>query len=223
MLKSFVGIIPKWLFDWEWQMGQNKNKKHFLIWIRCGGAGEGMGVQKWRATKEVANRMLDSQPPTLSTHPDPTEYKTFLILILQILRRGGYSTYQIPAQHCLYNSAYIIETSGYPWRSDTIRPCLQARVAAFGSQDLGFRTSIFGSHDLVFRPSINGHWVSRPQQTQRYRTLKAFHPTVVDQCSVLFLIFFPSLFSASIVTFLYVQWSQTHKRMQQAKLYIWYP
>jgi hypothetical protein len=30
----------------------------------------------------------------------------------------------------------------------TIRPCLQARVAAFGSQDLGFRTS------------INGHWVS---------------------------------------------------------------
>jgi hypothetical protein len=39
-------------------------------------------------------------------------------------------------------------TSGYPWRSDTIRPCLQARVAAFGSQDLGFRTS------------INGHWVS---------------------------------------------------------------
>jgi len=38
-------------------------------------------------------------------------------------------------------------TSGYPWRSDTIRPCLQARVAAFGSQDLGFRTS------------INGHWV----------------------------------------------------------------
>jgi hypothetical protein len=29
--------------------------------------------------------------------------------ILQIPRRGGYSTYQIPAQHCLYNSAYIIE------------------------------------------------------------------------------------------------------------------
>ncbi len=38
--------------------------------------------------------------------------------------------------------------SGYPWRLDTIRPCLQARVAAFGSQDLGFKTS------------INGHWVS---------------------------------------------------------------
>jgi hypothetical protein len=38
-----------------------------------GGGGGGKGFQKWRATKEVANRMLDSQPPTLCTHPDPTE------------------------------------------------------------------------------------------------------------------------------------------------------
>jgi hypothetical protein len=51
-------------------------------------------------------------------------------------------------------------TSGYLWRSDTIRPCLQARVAAFGSQDLGFRTSIFGSQHLGFRTSINGRRVS---------------------------------------------------------------
>jgi hypothetical protein len=101
---------------------------------------------------------------------------------------------------------------------DTIRPCLQARVAAFGSQDLGFRTSIFGSQDLgfrtsifgsqdlSFRPSINGHWVSGPRQTHALsrpgfqdldgRT-KALHPTVVDWCSILCLIFFPSLFSAS--------------------------
>jgi hypothetical protein len=42
----------------------------------------------------------------------------------------------------------------------TIRPCLQARVVAVGSQDLGFRTSIFGSQDLSFKTSINGHWVS---------------------------------------------------------------
>ncbi len=37
--------------------------------------------------------------------------------------------------------------------------------AAFGSQDLGFRTSIVGSQDLGFRTSINGHWVSAPRQT----------------------------------------------------------
>jgi hypothetical protein len=75
-------------------------------------------------------------------------------------------------------------TSGYPWRSDTIRPCLQGTTRhwkktgspketpknpmlhlAFGSQDLSFRTSIFGSQDLGFRTSINGHWVSAPRQT----------------------------------------------------------
>jgi len=39
------------------------------VWEEWGG----MGVQKWRATKEVATRMLDSQPPTLCTHPDRTE------------------------------------------------------------------------------------------------------------------------------------------------------
>jgi hypothetical protein len=60
-----------WLFDWEWQMGQNKNKKHSYFEYRVGGGG--MGFQKWRATKEVANMMLDSQPSTLCTHPDPTE------------------------------------------------------------------------------------------------------------------------------------------------------
>jgi hypothetical protein len=31
------------------------------------------------------------------------------------------------------------------------------RTSIFGSQDLGFRTSIFGSQDLGFRTSINGH------------------------------------------------------------------
>jgi hypothetical protein len=31
------------------------------------------------------------------------------------------------------------------------------RTSVFGSQDLGFRTSIFGSQDLGFRTSINGH------------------------------------------------------------------
>jgi hypothetical protein len=70
----------------------------------------------------------------------------------------------------------ICFTSGYPCRSDTICPCLQARVAAFGSQDLGFRTS------------INGHWVSLSgpgfQDLDKralgftLRTSKALHPTV---------------------------------------------
>jgi len=36
-------------------------------------------------------------------------------------------------------STRIGNTSGYPSRSDTIRPCLQVRVAAFGSQDIGFQ------------------------------------------------------------------------------------
>jgi hypothetical protein len=51
-------------------------------------------------------------------------------------------------------------TSGYLWRLDTIYPCLQARIAAFGSQDLSFRTSIFGYQNLGFKTSINGHLVS---------------------------------------------------------------
>jgi hypothetical protein len=40
-----------------------------------------------------------------------------LIPILQIPRRGGYSTYQIPTQHCLYNSTYMIEifVKMIPW------------------------------------------------------------------------------------------------------------
>jgi hypothetical protein len=58
---------------------------------------------------------------------------------------------------CIYTTLFFhqtIITSGYPWWLDTIHPCLQACVAAFGSQDLSFRTSIFGSQDLGFRTSI---------------------------------------------------------------------
>jgi hypothetical protein len=90
-------------------------------------------------------------------------------------------------------------------------------------------------------------WVSGPGQTHALsgpgfqdldgRT-KALHPTVVDRCSVLCLIFSrhfslrPSslfsassgdrrtLFPASIVTFLCVQWWQTDRRTQQVTLYI---
>jgi hypothetical protein len=61
---------------------------------------------------------------------------------------------------CWLPTKDLYPTSGYLWRSDTIRPCLQARVAAFGSQDLSFRTSIFGSQHLGFRTSINGRRVS---------------------------------------------------------------
>ncbi len=73
----------------------------------------------------------------------------------------------------------------------------QREVSGPESQDLGFRPSVFGSQDLGFRTS------------------KALHPTVVLSFSHHFslcppsLFFFPSLFSASTVTFLYVQWSQT--------------
>jgi hypothetical protein len=110
--------------------------------------------------------------------------------------------------------ALIYRTSGYPWRSDTIHPCLQARIAAFcsqdlsfktsifgsqnlgfrtsifGSQDLGFRTSIFGSQDLGFRTSKNGHWVSLPGPG-------ALHPTVVLSFSRHFSLRPSSFFSAS--------------------------
>ncbi len=76
---------------------------------------------------------------------------------------------------------------------DTIRPCLQARVVAFGSQDLGFRTS------------INGHWVSRPLG---FRTSTDARKLSILRSSF----FFPSLLFASTVTFLCVQWSQTHRQ-----------
>jgi hypothetical protein len=88
------------------------------------------------------------------------------------------------------------------------------RVAAFGFQDLGFKTSIFGSQDLGFKTSTG----------RRYRTPKALHPTVVLSFSRHFSLRPPSLFSTSTVTFLCVQWSQTDRqtdrRTQQATLYI---
>jgi len=59
-----------------------------------------------------------------------------------------------------FKLVFLVFTSGFPWRSDTIRPCLQARVAAFGSQDIGFQDLGIGSEDLGFRTSINRHWVS---------------------------------------------------------------
>jgi hypothetical protein len=114
----------------------------------------------------------------------------------------------------------LVSTSGYPWRSDTIRPCLQARVAAFGFQDLGSRTLIFGSQDLGFRTSINGHWVSGLWQTHAFSGLgfqdldgrtKALHPMVVDRCSVLCISRHFSL--RPVVTD-----RQTHRRTQQGTL-----
>ncbi len=91
-------------------------------------------------------------------------------------------------------------------------------VAAFGSQDLSFRTSIFGyqdlgfrisgvaafgSQDLGFKTSTNGRWVSL--SGPGFQDLES-SPSYGR------LIFFPSLFSASTVIFLCVQWSQTHGR-----------
>ncbi len=96
----------------------------------------------------------------------------------------------------------IFSISGYPWRSNTIRPCLQARVAAFDSQDLGFGTSIFGSQNLGFRTSINGHWVWLSRlgfQDLDRRTDIGRRKLSILQLSYLF-----------PVTFLCVQWSQTN-------------
>jgi hypothetical protein len=58
----------------------------------------------------------------------------------------------------------LLTTSGYSWRSDTIHSCLQARDAAFGSQDLGFRTSINGHWVSLSRPGFQNLdiWLSRP-------------------------------------------------------------
>jgi hypothetical protein len=71
------------------------------------------------------------------------------------------------------------------------------RTSVFGSEDLGFRTSInghwFHSQDLGFRTSINGHWVSL--SGPGFQDLQS-SPSYGR------LIFFPSLFSASTVTFL---------------------
>jgi hypothetical protein len=79
-------------------------------------------------------------------------------------------------------------TSGYPWRSDTIRPCLQARVAAFGSQDLSFRTSINGHWVWLSRPGFQDlnkralgftlrTWVSRPRKLSILRSSYLFPVT----------------------------------------------
>jgi len=91
-------------------------------------------------------------------------------------------------------SKEFISTSGYPWRSDTIRPCLQARVAAFGFQDIGFQDlGIWlwgpGLKDLDKRTLgfTLRTWVSGPRETGTgfhsqdlgFRTSKALHPTVV--------------------------------------------
>ncbi len=97
-------------------------------------------------------------------------------------------------------------TSVYPWRSNTIRSCLQARVAAFGSQDIGFQ-------DL-------GIWLWGPgfqdlESSPSYGRL-IFFPSLFSASTATFLLrpVFPSLFSASIfsastVTFLCFQWTQT--------------
>jgi hypothetical protein len=68
-------------------------------------------------------------------------------------------TVECDTLHCSLVKLRLPDTSGYPWRSDTIRPCLQAHVAAFGSQDLGFRTSTNARTDIerrklsILRPS----------------------------------------------------------------------
>ncbi len=90
---------------------------------------------------------------------------------------------------------------------------------------LGFRTWVSGPRYLALKTWVLGpgqtHMLSGPRfqdldrRMHRYRTPKALHPTVIDRCSILCLIFFP-------ITFLCVQWSQTHARThRQAKLYIW--
>jgi hypothetical protein len=71
----------------------------------------------------------------------------------------------------------------------------------------GFQTLNARFQDLDLRPSVFG------SQDQGFRTSKALHPTVVLFFPGHFslrppsLFFFPSLFSASTVTFLCVQWS----------------
>ncbi len=88
------------------------------------------------------------------------------------------------------------------------------RTSVFGSEDLGFRTSKkdtgFHSQDLGFRTSINGHWVSLSgpgfqdlESSPSYGRL-IFFPSLFSASTVTFLPrpVFPSLFSASTVTFL---------------------
>jgi hypothetical protein len=116
-------------------------------------------------------------------------------------------------------------TSGYPWRSDTIHPCLQARIATFGSQDLGFRTSINGHLVSLSGPGFQNLdiWLSRPEfqdldiwlsrpgfQDLDRRTDIGHRKLSILRSSYLF-----------PVTFLCIQWSQTHGRTdRQATLYI---
>jgi hypothetical protein len=81
-------------------------------------------------------------------------------------------------------------------------------------EDLDFRTSIFGFQDLGFRTSTRGFrtWISGPG----FQDLES-SPSYGR------LIFFPSLFSASTVTFLFtvtflcVQWSQTDEEEESER------
>jgi len=65
-------------------------------------------IGKLHRERVVTGRIFQALPTQTDTTIVAYIYK---VPILQIPRRGGYSTYQIPAQHCLYNCAYIIEIS----------------------------------------------------------------------------------------------------------------
>ncbi len=94
-------------------------------------------------------------------------------------------------------------------------PCCCIWLSVPGFQNLDIWFSRPGFQDLDRRTH---------SQDLGFRTLKALHPTVVDLCLVMCLIFFLSLFSAfsghrqtharNPVTFLCVQWSQTDTRTQ---------
>jgi hypothetical protein len=87
----------------------------------------------------------------------------------------------------------------------------QHEVSGPGSQDLGFKPSTRGFRTWLSGPGFQtlGIWLSGPG----FQDLE-------NSPSYGRLIFFPSLFSTSTITFLCVQWSQTDAQTDYVNLYI---
>ncbi len=85
-----------WLFDWEWQIGQNKNKNTPILNTMFGGEGRGEAwgsrnegpQRKWRTGCWTPNR------PLLCTHPDPTE----LYILEHLQQRTFQWTFQLSSR-----------------------------------------------------------------------------------------------------------------------------
>ncbi len=115
-------------------------------------------------------------------------------------------------------------------RTQSARACKPA-LLHLALRTLGFRTSVFGSKDLGLRTSINGHWVSLSGPGFQDLDKRALGFTLrtwvsgprklsILRSSYLFPITFLCVHrhfspaSSFLVTFLYVQWSQTDRRTQ---------